>query len=255
MKNLIIAMGVFVAIASKAQTNTTITDSVKTPKNEIGFNLLPIVNMFGGALPIESSRYSLNYRHYLNLKSAMRVTVSVFPYEAYRTFREIGTLSFYQLSDTMLIYKNVQNKQKAKLQLNVGYERVFVSKKLIQSVGADIYLNYQHLESKETYYWTGKSSPLPNSTYEADLSNKKIDTMGVNKVMDRIGFGIQPFYNLRIPISKRLIISTTVGPGLSVTRSKDKITSSKAGSVFISYGTNFDFEAILFSDLSICYRF
>ena len=79
--------------------------------------------------------------------------------------------------------------------------------------------------------------------------------MGFNKVMDRIGFGIQPFYNLRIPISKHWLISTTVGPSLSVTQSKEKTTFNNSGTIYKINVSNFDFEAILFSDLSICYRF
>ncbi len=255
MKNILTALSVFVAIASKGQSNIPQKDSIKLPRNEIGFNILPVISFLGGALPIESARYSLNYRHYLNKSRVIRVAVSAFPYQTYNSFKEDGALNFHQLSDTNLIYKNTQNKQKTKFQLNIGYEWVYRSKKLIQSVGADVYFNYQHSESREIYYWTGKSTPFPNSIYKIDLMNNKVDSMGANTVKDKIGFGVQLFYNLRIPITKHWLISSTIGPSMSMNQSNEKNTIHKSGNVLKVRASNFDFDAVLFSDLSICYRF
>lgn len=256
MKKLIVALSVFVAIASKAQEVPLVKDSVKLLKNEIGFNLLPVVNFISGSTPNERSRYSLNYRRYLNEVNALRFSISAFPYESFNSFKEIGVLSFYQLSDTNLIYKHVQNEQKAKLQLNIGYERVWRTRRIINSVGTDGFINYQHLESKEAYYWSGKSSPLPSTIYDANKGPlNKVDTLGTNRIMDRIGVGIHPFYNLRIPVTKHWLLSTTIGPCISMYNSRDKVTSARSGGVTKFYVSNFDFEAVLLTDLSICYRF
>ncbi len=252
MKYIILLLAMFgLGLNMQAQQK----DSVKVYKNEIGVNTLPLINIFSGATPMQSARVSLNYRRYLDLKNAIRISASLFPYQSNNMPYENGFMSLYSVTDTNLIYQNMNYRQTPKAQLNLGYERIFVSRRLIQSIGGDVFVNYQHKRIEDAYYWSGKSSPLETSMPIHNYNANKVDTMGRVRVNDGIGVGLQAFYNLRLPISKHWLLSATMGPSISVSFNKERVTENKTGKVSNYRFTNFDFDGTLFSDLSICYRF
>ncbi|HRD40754.1 MAG TPA: hypothetical protein PLC65_19150 [Bacteroidia bacterium] len=230
-------------------------DSVKFYRNEIGVNTLPLVNVLSGATPLQSARVSLNYRRYLSEKNAIRVSLALFPYQNNYVYNRNGYLSFHSVADTNLIYQSSNYRQTPKAQINLGYERIFASRRLIQSIGGDFFVNYQHKRTEDRFYWTGKSSPLETNLPIFDFNANKLDTMGNVRVTDGIGFGIQAFYNVRIPISKHWLVSATFGPSMSVAFNRDRITENKTGKLNEFRYTTFDFDGTLFSDLSISYRF
>lgn len=247
--NLILVMLLF-CFSVNGQT----TDSLKQRKNEIGINTLPLLNVFSGAIPTLNSRYSINYRHYLNNKNAIRISASFFPFnDASGSYK--GFPSLVALSDTNLIYKNVYINQIPRLQLNAGYEFVFVRKRLIQSFGGELFFNYQQSKEEENYYATGKSSPL-NTDYPINLLNAHlIDTMGHTSLTKKTGIGMQLFYNVRLPISKRWLISATCGPNFSFIYNQVRYHDRKTGKTDNHVYNSFDFDGTLFTDLSIAFRF
>lgn len=230
-------------------------DSVKVYKNEIGVNILPVVNVLSSAAPLQNARVSVNYRRYLNEKNAIRISAALFPYQDYSLYNKTGYLTLHSVADTNLIYQSSNYRQSPKAQLNLGYERIFASRRLIQSVGGDVFVNYQHKRMEDRYYWTGKSTPLVTDMPVFDFYPNKVDSMGKVRVTDGVAIGLQAFYNLRLPISKHWLVSATMGPSMSVSFNRDKITENKTGKVSEFRYNNFDFDGALFTDLSICYKF
>jgi len=252
MKQIVLIIAFFgLGINLKAQKK----DSVKFYRNEIGVNTLPLVNVLSGSIPLQNARLSLNYRRMFGTKNYMRVSIALFPYADYNVQSKNGFVTLHSVNDTNLIYYNLQHRQTPKTQLNLGYERVIRNRKLGQSVGADVFLNYQHKRSEDVYLWTGKSTPLEEQNSIFNVVKQRVDTMGNVKVTDGIGIGLQAFYNVRLPISKHWLVSATFGPTMSVSFNRDRITENKTGKLNEFRSTNFDFDGTLFSDLSICYRF
>lgn len=252
MKQIVLIIAFFgLGLNLKAQKK----DSVKFFKNEIGVNTLPLVNVLSGATPLQNARVSLNFRRYLSEKNAIRVSLALFPYQNNNFYNRNGYLSLHSVSDTNLIYQSSKYRQSPKAQINLGYERIFASRRLIQSIGGDIFFNYQHKRKEDRFYWTGKSSPLDTNMPVFDFYKNKVDSMGNVRVTDGIGIGIQAFYNVRLPISKHWLVSATFGPSMSVAFNRDRITENKTGKLNEFRYTTFDFDGTLFSDLSICYRF
>lgn len=230
-------------------------DSVKVKKNEIGFNIVPIISFFGGSTPYHNVRYSLNFRRLFKEKNILRVSASIFPFKDHYTSGHNGNVFFAGLSDTNLIYRNPQYKNSLKLQLNIGYERILNKQNIKHSLGVDLFVNNQHKRIEEKYYWIGKSTPIETTSSIFELVNNKIDTMGYVATSNIIGVGAQLFYNIRIPFSKHWLISTTVGPYITYSVIREKITRRKNGEIENNTYNVFDFESVLLTDISICYRF
>lgn len=230
-------------------------DSVRMNKNEIGINVLPVVNVFSGATPMQNARVALNFRRHLDEKNIIRVSASIFPYQDNNMQQRNGYLTLHTVTDTNLIYRLSNYRQSPKLQLNLGYERVFSSRRLIHSLGGDVFVNYQHKRLEDRFYWSGKSSPLETDLPVFAFNGNKVDSMGRVRVTDGMGIGLQVFYNLRLPISKHWLVSATMGPSMSVSFNRDRITENKTGKLNEFRYINFDFDGAVFTDLSICYRF
>lgn len=230
-------------------------DSLFKPKHEVGLNIIPIISLFGGSIPYHNVRFSLNYRLLFKEKNILRVSVSTFPFKDYHTSGQNGNVFFAGTSDTNLIYRNPQYKNSLKLQLNIGYERILNKQKIKHSLGVDLFVNSQHKRIEERYYWIGKSIPIETTSSVFELVNNKIDTMGHVTTSDIVGIGAHLFYNLRIPLSKHWLISTTVGPYFTYSIVRDKVTRRKNGEVENNTYNVFDFDSVLVTDISICYRF
>lgn len=230
-------------------------DSVKIYKNEIGVNTLPLVNIFSGATPMQSAKYSLNYRRFLSEKNVFRVAVSLYPFKDMMSRQVNGNIHMVEMIDTNYIYLNRQYRQTPKVQLNIGYERVFVSKRLTQSFGGELYFNYQHRRIEDRYLWSGKSTPFLAIDQQPNFNTNAIDSLGSVRVTDFRGVGLHLFYNLRLPVSKHWLVSATFGPSLTFSYNRDKVHDKTTDITTESFYSNIDFDGTFFSDLSICYRF
>jgi hypothetical protein len=253
MKKTFIILFVFGVLVTHARKDPEKKDSLRVIKNEIGFNTLPLISVLGGSVPGSNVRWAANYRRYIDEKNIFRVSLSVFPHMDILFVN--GSMVFHQIADTFLIYKNYQRIQNPKMQVNIGYERVFRSRKLIHSFGVDLFANYQHSERKDRYYWIGKSADPAKSETFFEMMKNPVDTIGNVQTTDFIGIGLNPFYNIRLPISKHWIVSATVGAGFQIAYGTSTTTDRKTGKVTSDRVYNLDATGPLISDLSICYRF
>jgi hypothetical protein len=228
-------------------------DSVRIYKNEIGINLLPLINEYSGGSNSFNSKGSVVYRRFFGKHHALRLSLGFNPSPL--APKNNYAPAFVAKTDTFNIYYNSAFHSSPKPQLNVGYEYILKTKRLIHSFGAELYMSYQHTEAKENYLWAGQSSiiRLPNDITK--ITANRVDSMSASNSSDVIGLGLQLFYNLRIPITKHWLISTTIGPNFSMSRIRAKNTSYKTGTVASGIITNFDANGIYIADLSVCFRF
>lgn len=252
MKKVITVLFILGTIVSNSQSLTEKKDSVKIKRNEIGPSLLPILTFFAGSTPGSEVRYNLNYRRYFDKKNAGRLTFSFFPHQPI-FYNYINNTSFYQYTDTFSVYKSKNYKQDPKVQLSIGFEHIFKSRFLIHSFGADLFVNYQHYEQSEKYYWIS----FRNDTSEIPEINRSnnVDSIGFVKTTDYNGIGLRPFYNLRIPLGKFFLISATMGFDLAFGINRTTETDFRRKTYEKRRSNNFDFNGALISDLSLCFKF
>jgi hypothetical protein len=254
MKKLILLLLIIGTLKGHSQETAVKKDSVKAKKNEIGFNVLPIFNILSGAAPIRYSEWNLNYRRYLSEKGILRISIGFFPHQNW--FGPLnGVVNLYASPDTFLVYRILEFKNSPKLQLNVGYERIFRKRIFIHSFGAEALFCYQHTEFRDEYFWTTQSEDIHDSNTFTNLWKHPVDTIGYKTTCDYMGGGMNLFYNLRLPLKKNWLISLTAGPSFALMLGKEKRSETKNKTTI--YATNLDFEvsSSFISDLSICYRF
>jgi hypothetical protein len=255
MKKLILFISVIGALKGHCQETTVKKDSVKAKKNEIGFNILPVFNILSGAAPMRNSEWSLNYRRYLSEKGALRVSIGFFPHQNWYGYPLNGVVDLYASPDTFLVYRITEFKNSPKLQLNVGYERIFRKRIFIHSFGAEVLFCYQHTEIRDEYFWTTESEDIHDFNTFNDLRKHPVDTIGFKSSCDYMGGGMNLFYNLRLPLKKNWLISFTAGPSFALMMGREKRTEVKNKTTTYATNLDFDISSGLISDLSICYRF
>jgi hypothetical protein len=258
MKKMVILILMLLTTGSKAQHDSSSKFSNdRIRRHEIGFNVIPLLNVLSGATPTSRAKFSINYRRSLNEKKMVRLSFAIFPFKDppfdYRQF------TYHMQQDTLHIYSSKSNRQSPKLQLSLGLEKVIASKRLIHSFGADINFGYQHFEFNQEYYWNkfyiNPDNPSVNGQFPSEFFQQKIDTMGYKTRTESFNVGLSIFYNIRIPLSQRIGISATVGPyidfGVATVRHEEIKTGERSnGTTF-----NFDGQPLFVSDLSLYLRF
>jgi hypothetical protein len=237
---------------ARAQDSIRVSDQNKLLKNEIGLNITPLIFLASGSNRHEFIKLSGSYRYNINRKNRIRISAGIFPYRYADLNLALYSDGFLLRTDTFLVYNSPQVKRSLKTQISFGYEYIFSSKKIIQSVGVDLITSYQHTDDKNLYYWLGQST---RGFTILQLRANQIDTMGTINSNDEIKFGLNLFYNVRIPVSKHWLISSTIGPYVGVIRQKahgyDLKTKESRTVNFI----DFDFSPLYLADISICFRF
>jgi hypothetical protein len=241
---------VFIGMMAGAQVSA---DSVN--KNEVAVSVLPIVNVLSGVSKMgRSSNFYFAYKRHISKDRILRAGFSFYP--SAEEGHNDGNIQFDRVVDTMNVF-TVNTNDAKRYELKLGMEKVFRKKRMSHGVGIDLTFHLQNGYRLQNYWWEGQSSNSTDSQafYEDMNSDQhRVDSLTRSSTTRGTGAGIHFFYSPRVQLSKRIYLTGTFGPAMSLNRAKvigGKNISPLAYSVDI---TTFDFT-ILLSDISIAYRF
>lgn len=231
----IINMGVF------AQSKS---DSLKVMKNEIGVNLIPLIN-YGSQSYNNKAVANVFYKRQLKNNWHGRASVILF---SNSTNNYDSPLEIHALPNSKLSIEYVQNISRPFLQYNLGLEKRFGKGKIKQFTGCDI--GYAHYKSENKSLYGIRDSIENNSPFNF-INHSDSVMYHVKKTSNAMI--LTPFYGMMFNISKHLFFSAQAGLALSIVNENSKSLINNANTISI---TNFDLNlSSVSSNFSICYRF
>jgi len=223
-------------------------------KNEFSFNVLPVITVISGGSTGASANFNLSYKRYLKNNYVLRSAFVFYP--AVNNRNDDGIAQYNRTIDTLNVFQTRMNSGK-RWQLNLGFEKLFYTKRMMHGFGADFSFANENNASINHFWWEPKSTQAVAGYQMYTNDNfkvNKIDSLSYSSTENKVGFGTQLFYSARFRMTKRLYLSSTFGPSLmvySTTVNSSKIQNAGYNNLkFI----NIDFNVIL-SDISIAYRF
>lgn len=247
MKNriIIVLIATIINMGLFAQSKS---DSLKVMKNEIGVNLIPLIN-YGSQSYNNKAVANVFYKRQLKNNWHGRASVILF---SNSTNNYDSPLDIHALPNSKLSIEYAQNNSWPFLQYNLGVEKRFGRGKIKQFAGCD--LGYAHYKSENKLLYGIRDSIENNFPYS--LINRT-DSVIYNVKKTSNAIILTPFYGLQFDINKHFLFSTQAGIALSFVNENCKtIVDNQINKNYV--GTSF------YSDLnisgvscnfSICYRF
>ncbi len=220
------------------------SDSLKVMKNEIGINLIPLINN-GSQNNNNKATANVFFKRQLKNNWYGRASVILF---SNSTNNYDNPLDIHALPNSKLSIEYVQNNSWPFLQYNLGVEKRFGKGKIKQFAGCD--LGYAHYKSEKKLLY-GIRDSIENK-FPYSLINKTDSVVShIRKTSNAII--LTPFYGLQFDISKHFFFSAQAGVALSIVNENSKSLINNANSIRI---TNFDLNISgVSSNFSMCYRF
>ncbi len=222
-------------------------DSARIYKNEVGINLLTLLN---------NDKAIANIFYKRQLKPNWFGRASFILYNN-KNNQNNNLIEIKGLPDSKLGFQYTQNEPKKYLQYNLGIERRFGKGIVKQFTGID--LGFAHYQTKQSEIYGIRDSIENNSTpnYSQNGLITKSDSIIFRQKTISNSIIFTPFYGLQFNISKHFMFSTQAGVALSLTNSSKKSLTDNRPIKTESYSyTNFDLDITQVScNFSICYRF
>ena len=232
-------------------------DSIKVSKNEIGINLVPAAQLFGGGGGYFKNN-KLQYKRRINEKVWYRASIAYITNRNtmlqfapdYNIVGETDSSHFARYS-----YNNISNEFYA----GQGLEFRFGKKRIRQFTGADLGYAYstsnfieKYGEFKKDYY-----NAFTKEGGGFSLKNSLLDSTITSSFTRHHVIQLTPFYGARFNITNRLLFSMQLGLNLRMSFSKQTFDTDNSNSNPDSQRfTNFDFTTSgLLNDFSLFYRF
>ena len=230
----IINMGMFAQIKS---------DSLRVMKNEIGLNLIPLINS-GSFGSNHDPKLNVFFKRQLKNNWYGRASVILF---INSTNNYDSPLEIHALPNSKLSIEYVQNISRPFLQYNLGLEKRFGKGKIKQFTGCD--LGYAHYKSENKSLYGIRDSIENNSPFNF-INHSDSVMYHVKKTSNAII--LTPFYGLQFDISKHFFFSAQAGVALSIANENRKSQINTSNTIKV---TNFDLNlSSVSSNFSICYR-
>lgn len=265
MKKIFVITLLFSILASeglKAQGMPKVdTAGYKFWKNELGMNVAPFACMAMGAY-IYDAQYSFSFKRIVKGANALRINagVQLFVNDRY-LYSSPHTPDNYELvsqSSTSEIRRYTESVRKPKLQLGLGYEWRKGNHRLSRFYGADLIVGRSSVQNtKKDYFMVLDSAGTPSSNgpvWVRDPNNTQPSTAFDSRT-NSFYLGLAPFYGLRFPITKRLILTAQVGFDMSMAIGNYETEDYANGIHLSGMVTSFDFNMRGISDVTLAYRF
>ncbi|MBL7888130.1 MAG: hypothetical protein JNL24_01185 [Bacteroidia bacterium] len=252
MKRKTMLLFILVSFSSIAQETTDQSKEEKTPKNEIGFNTIPLIKIAIGQERIIHNRYNLSYKRVLNDQSALRFSFVLDHFKPAVEPAPFLNDTIFQSPNNSLVTEKEFRSEYFKPHLNIGYERRFGKKKLGFFYGADLTAGYYQKRSfKENYNLKSDTTATGATFWYFDDKLPSYTTQSRSNIMFA---GLHSFFGARYPITKRMIITAQVGFDAVLSRDKTTVIENNVESTRTVNSFDFSSPGIL-SDVSIVYRF
>ena len=246
-------------------TAKTDTSGYKFWKNELGTNIAPIISsLMGGYIP--NQQYTISYKRIIKGANAIRINAAIQIYVRNNFQTNNPNLpDNYELvsqSANSEVRRYSEDKRDPKFQLGMGYEWRKGSHRLSRFYGLDLVLGRTSSSyTKKDYFMVLDSTASPSSlasggaAWIIDPNNNQPSTAFDSRT-NSLYFGLSPFYGLRYPITKRLIVTAQIG--FDATMAIGNYTSDDyTNNIHLSgMVTTVDFDSRgVISDVTLAYRF
>lgn len=233
----------------------TKVDSLNVMKNEIGINLIPIVNM-GNQSYNDKAIANIFYKRQLKNSWFGRASLILF---SDNNSPNNNLTVINALPNSKLSIRYTQSNPKKYLQYNIGIEKRFGKSKIIQFTGCD--LGYAHYKRENKKMFGIRDSIENNSPYNYNqngfLNQFRNDSVILHQIKVGNALVFTPFYGLQFNISKHFFFSAQAGIALSVIKENNKsIIDNQKNKNYVGTTTNFNLDVTgVTCNFSICYRF
>lgn len=254
MKNriLIVLIATIINMGLFAQNKK---DSVKSYKNEIGWNLIPLFTINN-----QSNEYTptFNVFYKRELKNNWHGRVSLIYFGNYSD-GQIHVEKIKGLPNSKLSIDYTQNFSYDYFQYNLGIEKRFGKGKIKMFTGLDV--GYANQKAEDFKMYAIRDSITNNSVgYDPKsigLQNIKHDSTVYHQKSTINSLIFTPFYGIQINISKHFLFSAQLGVALSVEKqTNNRMIDNAPNNYYPSNITNFGLRLNgASSNFSICFRF
>lgn len=250
MKKLIVISFLFLLQSEFKAQQYLSYDSIH--RHEISVSVLPVINVLSGSFSNSTyTNFNFGYKYYFP-KYAFRTAFVFFPsFNGYNS-----GFSFYDRTvGNRIVFRRDHYRVNPKLQLNIGFEKLFKYNRLVHGIGVDVSVNNSTVRYGTDYYYRpyGFNSNAPVNF--GDTTNYAVDSLSYSVSEKKIGLGLQVFYSIRYKISKRFYLSATIGPSLNFSFVNGQRYEARTKETQKYKATQFDFPNVGFiSDISICFR-
>lgn len=223
------------------------SDSLKVMKNEIGLNLIPLINngSFGSN---HDPKLNVFFKRQLKNNWYGRASMILF---INSTNNFDSPLEIHALPNSKLSIEYNQNNSRPFLQYNLGIEKRFGKGKIKQFTGCDV--GYAQYKTENKLLYGVRDSLGNNYPYNQPSFQNQSDSVVSHIKKTSNAVILTPFYGMQFNISKHFFFSAQAGLALSIVNENSKSLINNANPLRI---TNFDlnFNGVS-SNFSICYRF
>ncbi len=246
MKNSVIILLVALAISIKGIAQSS-KDSARVYKNEVGINLLPIVNSTYAV-------FNIFYKRQLKPNWYGRVGLILLNVEKENSIEKTMPISSSKIGIEFTI-----SNPKQYVQLNLGVEKRYGKRKIKQFVGVDFgYGRYTYEEKLVFGLRDGidRNNPYTNDYY-ALMQQQQTDSLVSKYKITSNSVVVNPFYGLRFDITKRFFFAAQVGISLMYNQVNKKYSvDNRLFQIGDPSLNNFDFRfSTVSNSFGICYRF
>ncbi len=241
------------AKALETKDNKDTASIVKQIKNEIGVNVIPILNPLIFASTSNVNRFSVSYKRILNDKSALRFALELDLSDNSIYTHSNSSDTILQGTDNSLIKQHETYSNYFRPHFNLGFERYFGKRKLEWFYGADaVFSYYENIYKKQNINLDKDSTSGSVKWVENNLLTETV----LSNKSTVIGFGISPFLGAKYSLSKKFAISVQAGADISI-QMVNETEINKNHDIKKSRFTTFDFDEStgLINNISIIYKF
>jgi hypothetical protein len=222
-------------------------DSLRVMKNEIGINLIPLIN-YGSQSYNNKAVANVFYKRQLKNNWHGRASVILF---SNSTNNYDSPLDIHALPNSKLRIEYTQNNSRPFFQYNFGIEKRFGKGKIKQFTGCDV--GYAQYKTENKLLYGVRDSLGNNYPYSQPSFQNQTDSVVSHIRKTSNAVILTPFYGMQFNISKHFFFSAQAGLALSIVNENSKSLINNANSIRI---TNFDLNISgVSSNFSICYRF
>jgi hypothetical protein len=233
-------------------------------RNELSLSVLPVLALFSGYYPSDERNvmYNFGYKHYLKNRYVLRASFGISP-EYYMT-GGVDAERYIRTVDTVNVFSNYSVRARQKMQLNFGFEKIYLVKRFMHGIGAELILSYQTFDYNRNAYWyptyLSAGDPQRDELYynNANIVKKQVyngvDSLSYSYVTKEKSLGIRLFYSLRYKINRHFYVSSTLGPVMAFTTKNYSDQKGNSAQYYAGNGYSLDFN-LLISDISLAFRF
>lgn len=250
MKNRII-IGLIATVINISLFAQIKNDSVKVLKNEIGVNLIPMIN---------NASFGTNHKPIANVFFKRQLKNNWYGRVSVILFKNNGnnyerSLYVRALPNSKLGIEYSQNNSNHFLQYNIGIEKRFGKSKIKQFTGCDV--GYAHYKTENKLLYGIRDSLENISHYNQSGFQNQTDSVIYQVKKTSNAIVLTPFYGMQFYISKHFFFSTQAGISLGFVNENNKsIIDNQINKIYVGTISTFDLNLSSVScNFSICYRF